>query len=114
MEKTRLLVVDPSHKTGEMELMKRDHLKQTQVPVLKKIRILQSTLKAKQYQMVCVEEGFVDNQLEYEVNFVCLFVLFFIIIIIIILLRNKSILYNPNILSLTQAGKLLTFEVPKY
>ena len=70
MEKTRLLVVDPSNKTGEMELMKRD-LKQTQVPVLKKIRILQSTLKAKQYQMVCVDDGFVDNQQEYEVNFFC-------------------------------------------
>jgi len=62
-------VVDPSHKTGEMELMKRSHLKQTQVPVLKKIRILQSTLKAKQYQMVCVEDGFVDSQQEYEVSF---------------------------------------------
>ena len=54
-----------------MELMKRD-LKQTQVPVLKKIRILQSTLKAKQYQMVCVDDGFVDNQQEYEVNFLFL------------------------------------------
>jgi hypothetical protein len=71
-------VVDPSHKTGEMELMKRSHLKQTQVPVLKKIRILQSTLKAKQYQMVCIEDGFVDDQQEYEVN-------------ILYLSRNKDI-----------------------
>lgn len=68
MEKTRLLVVDPSHKTGEMERMRKIGLKQTEVNVLKKIRVLQSTLKAKQYQMVAVMEGFVDDEEEYRVG----------------------------------------------
>lgn len=66
--KLRLLVLDPSHKQVLMRpLMSESSL---QPPALKKIRILLTGLKEKQYQIVCIEKGFVTSDREYIVSFI--------------------------------------------
>ena len=70
--KLRLLVLDPSHKQSVMRPMMNSDVQSA----LKRIRFSLSGLKAQQYQIVCIEEGFVDSDFEYLVYTIPAFILF--------------------------------------
>jgi hypothetical protein len=64
----RLLILDPSHKCDQMrQLINSSNLAQSNATV-KKIFVPMTSLRARQYQIVCVNDGFVDDVREYQVS----------------------------------------------
>ena len=64
----RLLIIDPSHKCDQMrQLMNSSNLAPSNATV-KKIFVPMTSLRARQYQIVCVNGGFVDDVREYQVS----------------------------------------------
>ncbi len=58
-KQTHLLILDPSHKHNQSKgLLKKD------------VWVSMAALKAKQYQIVCVDSGFIDDEQEYMVKVV--------------------------------------------
>ena len=84
--KTRLLVLDPSHKQGAMRMLLDES--QLQPPVLKKIRIPLSRLDSKQYQIVCIDDGFVTDDREYLVSILIYPTLWYTFLIVDVLILN--------------------------
>lgn len=67
--KGRMLILDPSHKGDQMQLLTiNSGSVKTNPPIAKKILVSMTALKTKQYQIVCVGGGFVDNEQEYLVS----------------------------------------------
>lgn len=73
----RLLVLDPSHKPAQMLRLREGESESAEPPpVLKKIRLTLYSLKSKQYQIVCIDKGLVENPEEFSVNKNCRLLIF--------------------------------------
>lgn len=63
----RLLILDPSHKSDQMRLLTNNSgSAQNNPAIAKKILVPMAALKAKQYQIVCADGGFVVDEHEYS------------------------------------------------
>lgn len=68
--KTRLLILDPSLSREHMRFLMTsvDSSAKNYPAYTKKIWVPMTNLKAKQYQLVCVDSGFIENDYEYVVS----------------------------------------------
>jgi Peptidase family C78 len=69
--KLRLLILDPSHKSDQMRQLTNTSDSTKSNATTKKIWIPMTSLRARQYQIVCVNGGFVDDDREYLVSYLC-------------------------------------------
>jgi hypothetical protein len=67
--KLRLLILDPSHKSDQMRQLTNTSDSTKSNATAKKIWVPMTSLRARQYQIVCVNGGFVDSDREFLVSY---------------------------------------------